>query len=1076
MKKRHGAEQIVAKRHQADVELGKGQMGNMRLRTLSVAHAMGGQATRRCCVGGWLAWALAASVTLRLVWPASADAVEADGGYECNVPPDRAGWTERGSGFLGDCVTVADGVMTYHGPAKAASGAAGMSPPKAPRMEEAGTIEYRLRCRAIGGNPHQWYQGFMGVSFRNERYFFGDNLGHYEFYPDQKLWGRVTRPRQSVQVKPPTSTGQWDANEWVTVRHVFRSVGAGKYRVDSRLTGPGGQVQLVDTIKQYARFSPGLHLRVSANTCKGAIFDLDYIRWSPNAVPHGTPLGPARRAPEVASIQPKGAPLAGQIQVTIKGGSFGSAPAVTFGSKAAGPVERVDAYTVRCVPPRHSETGWVDVEVGNTLGKTTVTRGFFYGRLPEITAVRPDRGGSQGGQPVTILGRGFQTGASVKFGPQEAANVRVVNSRKIRCQTPPALGGWSGTSNLTVANDDGGFCVGQGLYTYERKSRAAPKVLGWLLDVDDFNLPVAIQKLEQMPFQGVVLRPRGGLQLGPGTFTADLAKQNTDFLKATEFRRFRHNLLYACLTGFKGKTQAVGFFEDWSGVVAGYHGLGRMCRQIDSVDGIWLDVENYGGEGSPHLNSADYRRNGRSFAECERQVKLRARQIMTALLSECPDIKVMTAFGLGAGTLSSVDLLPAFVDGLLEAATSDKTYAQARVIDGYEEGYYITAPQDYQWAYDRIRSPRGIAYRRTRLPQAWAQHGAASFGTYPDMHSLAAFKTQLVSALGRTDEYVWLFTNGSFLPYNNIPFLLGAHTEQTDQYIQALVEVTGLTRATPPGRYRTIGHWRMEEGCGDLVADGSGLGFEGKLSGAGNWSKDTPTLPKIAENTSSLDIRGVAQHVKVTRFGWFSRSTDPRGFFFNRMMGASHLGNLYFTDHTIEFSFWWDGKTSAKPQYLYGADGGRSKDKSPNQFTYGGWIPAHSRKFVHWQRGNYGGGFGGIEIDLARAEAAGAYRFGHWANVAVKVQTTDSHHWRIFLNGRDVTAQPWADACEGHATVEGFQTPRDGKFRGHYFPLDLVLGARNSEQDGVADHFDGMLDEVRITAGQVPAEKLLSTP
>jgi len=344
------------------------------------------------------------------------------------------------------------------------------------------------------------------------------------------------------------------------------------------------------------------------------------------------------------------------------------------------------------------------------------------------------------------------------------------------------------------------------------------------------------------------------------------------------------------------------------------------------------------------------------------------------------------------------------------------------------------------------------------------------------MHSPGAFKTQLVSALGRTDEYVWLFTNGTFLPYNNVPFVSGQRGKQTDQYIQALVDVTGLPRATPPGRCRTIGYWRMEEGSGHLVADGSGLGFEGRLSGAGIWSKDTPTLPKVARNASSLDLRGAAHHVTARRFGWVNRFANPRGSFFNALMESSHLGNLYFTDHTIEFSFWWDGKPLARAQYLYGADGGRSKDKSPNRFAYGGWIPARGRKFVHWQRGNYGGGFGGIEIDLARAQAAGAYRFGQWANVAVRVRTIDSRNWRIFLNGSDVTARPWAGACEGRATVEGFQTPRDGKFRAHYFPLDLALGARNSEKDGVTEHFNGMLDEFRITAGQAPAEKLLSAP
>ena len=44
-------------------------------------------------------------------------------------------------------------------------------------------------------------------------------------------------------------------------------------------------------------------------------------------------------------------------------------------------------------------------------------------------------------------------------------------------------------------------------------------------------------------------------------------------------------------------------------------------------------------------------------------------------------------------------------------------------------------------------------------------------------------------------------------------------------------------------------------------------------------------------------------------------------------MKTSHLGNLYFTDHTLEFSFWWDGAPSADAQYLYGSNGDLGKGK-----------------------------------------------------------------------------------------------------------------------------------------------------
>ena len=59
--------------------------------------------------------------------------------------------------------------------------------------------------------------------------------------------------------------------------------------------------------------------------------------------------------------------------------------------------------------------------------------------------------------------------------------------------------------------------------------------------------------------------------------------------------------------------------------------------------------------------------------------------------------------------------------------------------------------------------------------------------------------------------------------------------------------------------------------------------------------------------------------------------------------------------------------------------------------------------------------------------------------------------------------------------VEGFHPPCQ-EWETHEMPIDLVLGARHSAEHGITDHFDGMLDAFRISAGQVPAADLLSMP
>ena len=214
----------------------------------------------------------------------------------------------------------------------------------------------------------------------------------------------------------------------------------------------------------------------------------------------------------------------------------------------------------------------------------------------------------------------------------------------------------------------------------------------------------------------------------------------------------------------------------------------------------------------------------------------------------------------------------------------------------------------------------------------------------PSAKRLDSAKAQFISAMNRTDEYVWVWYHGSLFPANNIPAFAGFYAKNTDAYIQALVDFTGLARATTSGRYRTLAYWRMEEGKGSVTADLSGLGFRASLSNPDIWTEDTPRLPKVTKNNSALDFRANRHYLTADGFGHNGGSVGYRR--------SSHLGNLYFTDHTIEFSFRWDGKVTTKPQHLYGADGGKDKSGRAHTFAYGGRIPAGSRKLVHWLAGS----------------------------------------------------------------------------------------------------------------------------
>jgi hypothetical protein len=84
---------------------------------------------------------------------------------------------------------------------------------------------------------------------------------------------------------------------------------------------------------------------------------------------------------------------------------------------------------------------------------------------PLIATVSPNSGPVVGGQPVTIAGRNFQSGALVAFGSNPAANVVVVSGTQITANTPPATG--LGPVSVTVSQPDGTGVTAPGAYTYQ---------------------------------------------------------------------------------------------------------------------------------------------------------------------------------------------------------------------------------------------------------------------------------------------------------------------------------------------------------------------------------------------------------------------------------------------------------------------------------------------------------------------------------------------------------------------------------------------------------------------------------
>jgi hypothetical protein len=156
-------------------------------------------------------------------------------------------------------------------------------------------------------------------------------------------------------------------------------------------------------------------------------------------------------APVVAAVKPKEGPGVGGTTVTITGKNFHEGATVKFGSTSSAKVAFISETELTAESP--SGTGVVDVTV-TTAGGTSATEPadqFTYLPAPAVTEVNPKEGKEAGGETVTITGKNFHEGATVKFGLTSSAKVTFVSETEITAESPSG----TGVVHVTVTTADG---------------------------------------------------------------------------------------------------------------------------------------------------------------------------------------------------------------------------------------------------------------------------------------------------------------------------------------------------------------------------------------------------------------------------------------------------------------------------------------------------------------------------------------------------------------------------------------------------------------------------------------------
>ncbi|MBB75136.1 MAG: hypothetical protein CMJ75_11565 [Planctomycetaceae bacterium] len=313
------------------------------------------------------------------------------------------------------------------------------------------------------------------------------------------------------------------------------------------------------------------------------------------------------------------------------------------------------------------------------------------------------------------------------------------------------------------------------------------KLIGWGSDVAyPSKVQNNIRKIEELPLDGIVLSNFRGEKEGK-EFSFDwecfgrqkFERKHLDsmirLLGNIGYRRFTDNFLR-----FNLQPGDVDWFEDFNAPIHNALMWAAVAKEV-GAKGWKFDLEDY--QDKIFVYDRQRYADSKTFAEYAAQVRLRGRQMMEAIQEGFPDIVLLLSLAHSyvnrtpqasqkLAKLSSYGLLPAFVNGLLDAAGPG-----VRMIDGQEQAYGYLLPEEYFRGYHDIRQralelvPRNLwgKYREKMevgvaifANLQLAVHRTATRYWVPHYlepeERLRLFEQNIYHALQTTDEYAWLYS------------------------------------------------------------------------------------------------------------------------------------------------------------------------------------------------------------------------------------------------------------------------------------------------------------------------------
>ncbi|MGQ9487658.1 MAG: hypothetical protein ACUVSE_07875 [Armatimonadota bacterium] len=253
------------------------------------------------------------------------------------------------------------------------------------------------------------------------------------------------------------------------------------------------------------------------------------------------------------------------------------------------------------------------------------------------------------------------------------------------------------------------------------------------------------------------------------TFTEAELRPALEDLKATRFRKFKHNFLR-----FNTTPADIDWFDDFSAVLNNARLAARIARE-GRCAGILFDIEQYNAPLFDYQRQRDA--STKPWEEYAEQVRRRGREVMQAFQQGYPGLKVLLTFGYclpwaqsqgGKRPLKecTYGLLAPFLDGMVDAARGG-----TRLTDGHELSYGFRDPAQFTKAYQTMKHD---LLPIVADPRKYARVFSFSFGIWMDLdwrnsgwhtddlsknpHPPAQFEAIVREAMKVADEYVWIYS------------------------------------------------------------------------------------------------------------------------------------------------------------------------------------------------------------------------------------------------------------------------------------------------------------------------------